>query len=147
MKIQDQDIYHGSALMQIVEYPSFKALNKADDGKYGHYTINDGLRLFVKYRKHSRSPWQFTFQPDELTAINADIASGAKTFVCLVCGDNTICCLTGGELQHLLNLQSGAAQSVKVEVPIGGSQHISGPKKAKLRNAIPHNAFPAKLFQ
>ena len=33
MKIQEQDIYHGPALMQIVEHPSFKALNRPRMGR------------------------------------------------------------------------------------------------------------------
>ena len=35
MKIQKKDLFHGSALTQIVEDPLFTALNKADE-KYGH---------------------------------------------------------------------------------------------------------------
>jgi hypothetical protein len=83
MKIQEQDIYHGPALMQIVEAPSFKALNKTDDGIYGHYAVNKNHRLFVKYATARVSPWKFQFDVKAKKAISADVDSGAKTFVCL----------------------------------------------------------------
>ncbi len=65
MKIQEKDEYHGPALMQIVEHPSFKAINKTDK-KYGHYTLNTNRHLFVKYRTRKNSPWQFSFGQDEM---------------------------------------------------------------------------------
>ena len=46
MKIQKMDMFHGAALTQIVEHPSFKALNKADE-KYGHYQINHDRRISI----------------------------------------------------------------------------------------------------
>ncbi len=145
MKIQEQDIYHGPALMQIVEHPSFKALNKADT-KYGHYSVNVDRRLFVKYSSSAQTPWQFTFQRNDLRAIRGDIAAGKDTFVCLVCGNVTICCLNERELQQLVGLASRAAQWIRVEVPPGGSQHVSG-TKGKLKLTIPHNSFPEKVLQ
>jgi hypothetical protein len=138
------DIYHGPALMQIVEDASFKALNKADN-KYGHYVVNTDRRLFVKYSKALESPWPFTFQPAEMNAMAADIASGGKTFVCLICGSSTISCLTQDELVAVVNLKAKSAQWVKVEVPKGGSQWITG-SKGRLDRSIPHNSFPSKVL-
>lgn len=48
MKIQDQDLYHGAALTQIVEHASFKALNRGSE-KYGHYLVNKDQHVFIKY--------------------------------------------------------------------------------------------------
>lgn len=145
MKIQEQDLYHGPALMQIAEHPSFTGLNKAD-AKYGHYIVNADRRLFVKYSSADASPWPFTFQPNEMKAIQGDIAAGARTFVCLICGESTICCLNQSELVEVIKIDSRGAQWVRVEVPKGGSQHVSG-SRGKLRYTIPHNAFPAKVLE
>jgi hypothetical protein len=60
MKIQEQDFYHGPALMQIVEHPSFKALNKGSN-RYGHYLVNADCHVFVRYSKAEGDAWSFTF--------------------------------------------------------------------------------------
>lgn len=144
MKIQEMDVYHGPALMQIVEHGSFKALNKTDK-KYGHYTVNTDRHIFVKYRKHKNSPWRFQFGREELAAIRRAIKEGSETFACLVCDHSTICCLNEKELATLIELDSKSEQWIRIEVPPGGSQHVSG-SRASLMRTIPHNAFPDKVL-
>lgn len=141
MKIQEQDTYHGSGLVQIVEHPSFKALNRGSN-KYGHYLINTDRHVFAKYSSKKKSPWQFTFQPDDLNEIRK---AGQKTFAMLVCGKETVCALTLDEIGQVLDLDSINAQSITVEIPKGGSCHVKG-TTGKLTKTIPHNAFPQKLF-
>ena len=145
MKIQDLHFYHGSALTQIAEHESFKALNKTD-AKYGHYRVNTDRQLFVKYRTNRRSPWHFTFQLDETAAIRRAIETKERTFVCLVCGRNTICCLRQEELEQLVDIRSRVQQWIRVEVPKGGSLHVTG-KAGALSRTIPHNSFPSKVFE
>jgi hypothetical protein len=48
-----------------VEYPSFKALNKADE-KYGHYQINYNTRILLKYRSKKESPWDFELKEEDI---------------------------------------------------------------------------------
>ncbi len=144
MKIQDQDIYHGSALTQIVQHDSFKALNRASS-KYGHYLINKDQHVFVKYRTNKRSPWSFTLQPDELEAIAAEIKSKKIVFLCVVCGTSTVCALSQEEIDSVIDVQSSSPQWVKVSVPKGGSCHVSG-STGKLSKVVPHNSFPEKIF-
>ena len=83
MKVQEQDIYHGTALMQIVEHRSFKALNRASK-EYGHYLINTDRKVFAKYATTKRSSWQFTFQLKDLAAISSAVASGTRSS-CVSC--------------------------------------------------------------
>lgn len=90
-RIQDQDLFHGAALTQLVEHPSFKALNKKS-GTYGHYLLNQDRQLFVKYAT-GKQTWQFTFSPAEV-ALMHDHGSQRATEVILVCGQETICSLT-----------------------------------------------------
>ena len=105
MKIQEQDIYHGTALMQIVEHRSFKALNRASS-VYGHYLINTNRQVFAKYATKTGSPWQFTFQPKNVKAIAGAVVSGDRVFACLVCGQVTICTLTEHEIRQVIDLSS-----------------------------------------
>lgn len=144
MKIQEQDLFHGAALTQIVEHKSFKALNRASV-KYGHYLVNADRHVFAKYSKATRSPWSFTFQPNDLKAIQAEINNGNTVFLCLVCGTATVCALAEAEFTSLIDLASPAAQRVRVEVPAGGSCHVSG-SLGSLKRTVPHNSFPDKVF-
>lgn len=144
MKIQEQDNYHGSALTQIVEHPSFKALNKGSE-RYGHYLVNANCHVFVRYRKTLRSPWTFTITPEQLEPMRNVLEADADLFLCLVCGRNTICILDEDQLKDLMDLDSTVQQWIRVEVPKGGSCHVFG-AAGNLRHAVPHNAFPARLF-
>src|SRR5438552_1824863 len=116
MKVQQKDLYHGAALTQLVEHDSFKALNKAD-GKYGHYLVNTDRRLMVKLTEKPHYPWSFTFQPDDLDTLRADIASGFRTFVVLVCGKATVCLLEQADYEAIIDLDAAGQQWIRVEVP------------------------------
>jgi hypothetical protein len=144
MKIQEQDLYHGAALTQIVEHRSFKALNRAST-KYGHYLVNTDRQVFVKYRKAKNSPWNFTLQPAEVQALASAIAAPHKVFLCLVCGNTTVCALTVAEIQTVVDVKSKSQQWVRVEVPKGGSCHVSG-TNGRVKKTVPHKSFPDKVF-
>jgi hypothetical protein len=66
VKIQQKVLFHGAT--QIIEHPSFKALNKADT-KFGHYMVNTDHRLMDKLTEKTSAPWTFTFQPDDLNTM------------------------------------------------------------------------------
>lgn len=137
MKIQDKDIYHGAVLTQIVEHSSFTALNKAD-GKYGHYIVNHDIHLFVKVAKESmkgltkedeKQTWQFTFNESDLQSIRNEITPNKKLFMCLVCGQNTICVLNVEQLKQIINITSEESQWVKVEYASGERIQVRGSMK------------------
>jgi hypothetical protein len=148
MRIQEKDLFHGAALTQIVEHESFKALNKADE-KYGHYQVNHDRRLLVKHSKAESNTgtqiWNFTFKSDDIEILVQDIQKGTKIFVCLVCGDVSVCVLNQEEVSTILDLGSSAVQWARVELPGGGSLRVRG-SAGKLPKTVPHNAFPAKVF-
>ena len=145
MKIQEKDIYHGSALTQIAEDPTFKALNKAD-ARYGHYQVNTNRRLLVKYSKKERTPWQFTFTDDDIRTINDDLRrKDDRTFVVLVCGHECVAILDAAQINEVLDLSQLAVQWVKIELPSGGSMRASG-TKGSCRYAVKHKDFPEKIF-
>jgi hypothetical protein len=144
VKIQEKDRYHGAALTQIVEHPSFKALNRASE-KYGHYIINTDRNIFVKYRTNNKTPWQFGLKQEELVWLNDNVSRGDKVYLCLVCGVTTVCALEKSEINTLVDLASSDSQYIGVDVPKGGSCHLSG-SKGKLKKTIPHSSFPDKVF-
>jgi len=144
VKIQQQDLFHGAALTQIVEHPSFKALNRAST-KYGHYLVNTDRQVFVKYRTNDESPWQHTVQPDELAALSSAMASTDHVYLCLICGPVTVCALDRDQIAALVDVTSMVAQWIRVDVPARGSCHLSG-SQGKLTRTIRHKAFPDSVF-
>lgn len=145
MKNKKLHLYHGIALTQIVEHESFTALNRGSQ-KYGHYLINTDRHVFVKYSTAERESWSFTFSTEELTEIREAVHKHQKFFVCLVCGETTVCALTIDEICEVMNLKDQDRQSIKVTVPQGGSCHVVG-ALGKLKRAVPHNSYPKKLFE
>lgn len=145
MKIQEKDWFHGSALTQISEHESFTALNKASE-KIGHYQINHDKRVLVKYSSAEESPWQFAFRQDDVETIGSDIEADQISFLCLVCGYNTICILTADDIEELLDLESDENQWVRVEYPAGSSMRVRG-SEGELIHTVRHNAFPNILFE
>lgn len=145
MKIQTQDLFHGAVLTQITEHTAFKALNKMDS-RYGHYLVNHDTRIYVKYLMKPSSSWSFLFNVNELQAIQADLKFTANVYLCLVCGQETICALNCEDFSNLIDINADKRQTIVVEVPVGGSMHVKG-STGSLQNVIHHNSFPEKLFE
>ncbi|AIO70487.1 hypothetical protein [Burkholderia oklahomensis] len=146
MKIQEKDFYHGAALTQITEHPSFKALNTAGSGHYGHYLINADRHVFVKYRTGNGRSWNHVFSIGELNTLRAIFAKQKFVWHALVCGDLTVCLLSKDDVERLIDVQDQEQQRIKVDVPQNGSCHVSG-TLGELPHVVRHNDFPARLFQ
>ena len=144
MKINTKHQTHGAALAQIVEHESFTALNKATD-KRGHYQVNHDRRLLTKKAGGDGDEWRFTFTADDLAVLEDDLDNGVHTFICLVCGDKTICALGEDDFRQILDITSGNPQSVVVETPAGRSMRVRG-TQGELARKVPHNAFPDVIF-
>lgn len=145
MRILKQDQLHGAALAQIVKHSAFTSLNKASDD-YGHYLLNDDVRIHVKYCAASDvGPWQFTFHRADLTRLSADLRSPFRLFVCLVCGASTVCLLSASQVNRLLDVDRLRDQHIKVASPPGCSMRVSGSGGA-LDRTVPHSSFPGALF-
>jgi hypothetical protein len=145
MKTRRKQLYHGPALTQIVEHHSFKALNKAPDNKRGHYMINRDTYILVKYATSSFPPWMFTFHEEHMCTIGRDLQlSNSRTFVCLVCGDKTVCLLDENRIGNLLYLSRPGTQRITVEAPEGCSMRVSGSKGEQW---VSRSSFPDKIFE
>ncbi|MGA3008571.1 MAG: hypothetical protein ABSE59_11840 [Opitutaceae bacterium] len=145
MKIQEKDIYHGSALTQIVEHDEFKALNRATS-KYGHYVINADRTIHIRHSAARRSPWTYTIKEEDCTVITDDITAGKNVFIVLVAGSSTVCALNQDEIDVLLDRSGRDPQWLRLDVPRGGSIRVSG-SRGSLSRVVPHSVFPAKLFE
>jgi len=150
MKICERDLYHGAALTKIVMHESFKALNKATE-KYGHYQVNHNARLLTKHstktKKGLTHSWQFTFNPDDITVLKADIVTpGISSYVVLTCGQSAVCCITSEEIQKLIDMSESRAQGVSVTAEPGKQLRV-GSGRVTRELLVPMNRFPKCVFE
>jgi hypothetical protein len=153
MSLDLYEQYLGAALTKIVEYPQFKALNRAHPERYGHYLVNHSTFLLAKYGNTSASPtatkasWQFTFSPDELAVLKHDLqAANHQVFLLLVCIPKTVCCLNAQEIETLLDLDGPGNQWIRVEWQVRHSLSVHASDGRVLKRKIPTGAFPEKVF-
>jgi len=110
MKIHDDHMYHGSALIQIAEHPEFTAINSLSvkgQKLQNSYRINGEIGVHFKYASTPKKAWQeyqFTFPSDELDELSQTLDVVEKLFLGLVCvKDREICCLSYDQLKSLID--------------------------------------------
>ena len=165
MKINDDHMYHGAALLQIAEDPKFTAINSIEiSGKKSRsaYRINDRIGIFLKYAsKPSRNlgEYPFTFTGDHVRELKAVTGQVTNTFIARVCvKDRAIACLTLLQLEELIERRRESKGSpeeqyvVLVTAPEGKSlrAYINAPGRRNhmLGKAmlIKRKSFPNALF-
>jgi len=167
MKINTDHLYHGAALTQIAEFPTFKAINPfvLEDGSNSRsaFIINTDTAVYIKYATKTTKAFGehiFTFTEShlsELTELQKHFKS--RVFIALVClKAHEICVITIDELkvhierrkkakgmpesqyQILLHLPANSAFRVYMNVP--------GKKKKALRKqTVSRNRFPRAIFE
>lgn len=165
MRIHDDHLYHGAALIQIAEHPQFTAINSLKHG--GEvipiaYKINDEISVYLKYASKptpTYKEYQFTFHNDQLNELAVIAAANQKTFIALVCvKEREICCISYEELQGLIarrKKQKDDAEDqyvILVTAPKGKSLrvYVNAPGKRKTilgkELIVSRKAFPNVIF-
>lgn len=166
MKIDDDHLYHGSALIQIAEHPRFTAINALKLGKSVvrvAYKVNDDIAVYLKYASKANGRYNeyvFTFNEEHLADLKAIAKTKPKTFAALVCvKDREICCLAYSQLVELLARREKALAekednlTVLVTAPENKSLrvYVNAPgKKGTILGKpliVSRSSFPSKLFQ
>ena len=167
MKIDDDHLYHGAALIQIAEHPNFTAINSLREPRVSlrnTFLINDRIKVYLKYATKSKgklAEYCFSFKKDHLKelAIIAGIHP-QNLFISLVCvKGREICCIRYMELMELVHARREDAGKEEEQYTI----LVTLPRKMNFRvyvNAhgtknrycsepikIPRNFFPNCLFQ
>jgi hypothetical protein len=81
MHINDDHLYHGAALTQIAEYPTFKAINAFNsDGEKSRsaFIVNHDTGIYLKYATSPNKRWKeyvFTFTEAHLEEL---VSAGVK---------------------------------------------------------------------
>jgi hypothetical protein len=165
MRIHDDHMYHGSALIQIAEHPQFTAINSLtnhDTVVPTAYRINNDIAVYLKYASKPISiakEYTFAFKESQLQELAEIAQAHPYTFLVLVCvEDREICCLGYMQLLELIERREKAKGSrehqyvVLVTVPKGKSLrvYINAPnvrsKYLGKELVIKRKAFPNALF-
>lgn len=108
-------MYHGAALTQIAEHPTFKAINAFwKNGKRSScaFRINDTTGVYIKYAsapRGSSAEYIFTFTKINLGEMATLREHCVKVFAVLVCIESKeVCVISYGQLQQLIKLRQTA---------------------------------------
>ena len=108
MRINEDHLYHGAALTQIAEYPTFKAINafepKKGEKSRSAFSVNHDTGVYLEYATSPTPAFKeyvFTFNEanlDELAALKKHY--DMRVFIVLVCRTaKEICVLTLAEFE------------------------------------------------
>ena len=81
MAIKKQAFYEGAALHLLASTNAIKNIRY----EAPFFVMNDRTFVYLKYSTKGRSPWGFTFMPDEQALLQGS-ASKQKTVIGLICG-------------------------------------------------------------
>lgn len=166
MKIDDDHLFHGAALIQIAEDPHFTAINtlqyKGKSCKVA-YRINDTIAVYLKYAStplKSTNEFQFVFTTSQLRELEGIAQVEEKLFLALVCvKDREICGIPYSLLLDLIARRRAAKgsresqYSLLVTVEQGKSLRVYVNEPGRRMQilgkplVVSRNAFPAVLFQ
>jgi hypothetical protein len=164
LKIQDEHLYHGAALIQIAEDPRFTAINALKlSGRIVNsaYRVNDQIAVYFKYavKPHGRyREYLFNFKSDQIQQIRK-ISSTYDTYLALVCvGAREVCAISADTLSDFIESRQKAfggkedQYTILVTVPKGKSMRVyvnhPGKKSTLLEKerVVSRRSFPAIIF-
>jgi hypothetical protein len=163
MKIHDDHLYHGAALIQIAEDERFTAINSMKVGKTiirVAYRINDDIGVYLKYAtKPTGKNYVFTFNEEHLSQIDRIQNNNAKCMIAMVCvAAREICVISHAQLADLLKRREKAlghaeeTLSVLVTIETGKSFRVwvnePGRKGVPIGKqlVVSRNEFPEGVF-
>jgi|TARA_B110000263_G_scaffold225538_1_gene216602 hypothetical protein len=165
MKIDDDQMYHGAALIQVAEQPGFTAINELainGESHRGAYRVNDGIGLYIKYATSPNGieEYLFNFTESHVGRLAAIDSVTDSLFLALVCvKDREICCLGYDQFSELVERRRDALggdeeqYSILVTARTNKSLRVyvnkSGTKNTILGDAvvIKRRDFPRRLFE
>jgi len=164
VKIHDDHLYHGSALIQIAEHRQFTSINSFTiKGAVLHnvFRINESIGVYLKYSskpKGKYKEYQFTFTAEHLDILQTVSGVASKLVVAMVCvADREICALGYPALAQLIahrKLEAGSDEDqygVLLTLPKDSAfrAYVNPPgTKGKMLGGIKiaRNRFPSSLF-
>jgi hypothetical protein len=103
MAIKKQEFYEGAALHLLARTGGITGIRY----EAPFFLLNDHLLALLKYSTRCRSPWGFTFTPDEQVILRQR-ASERKTVVALICGEDGVAAFTYDAYLRIAALRESA---------------------------------------
>jgi hypothetical protein len=165
MRIHDDHLYHGAALTQIAEFPTFKAINafepKKGEKSRSAFIVNHDTGVYLKYATNPTKAFKeyvFTFTQANLDEMAALRAHHERVFVVMVChAAKEICVLRLDEFEahrQRRERENGSPEphyQILITVPANKSFRVyvnaPGRKKTSLKQQVVNrNEFPKAIF-
>lgn len=147
--ITTRDPYEGVVLRYLIKQDVPIRVAEIGD-KPGHFCLNEDAFLLVKYSSRSCPPWRFTFRPDDVRTLIRDQNQGGLfggSYVCFVCGLESLCALREEEWSTLLDLtMTEGQQTIVVRRDPRSSFEVTG-SSGQLDRKIPASRFPGLIFE
>lgn len=166
MKIDDDHLYHGAALIQIAEDPHFTAINSLKLKKKTlrtTYKVNGNIAVYLKYARRPTKAfkeYRFTFHKDNIKELTDISRVVENLFLALVCvKSQEVCCLAYPEFTELIERRKGAKKADEDQYTIlvtirqrkSMRVYVNEPGKKKKMLSPPlivsRKSFPTKLFE
>ena len=86
MAIKKQEFYEGAALHRLARTGAIAGIQYSPP----FFLVNDHFLVLFKYSTRTRSPWGFTFAPDEQALLKARALENHPLVIAMVCGSDGV---------------------------------------------------------
>lgn len=131
MGLKRQEFYEGAALHLLVRGGYVRRVRYAPP----FFLFNEKVAVLLKYCAKSRSPWNFTFTPNEQEQLEAE-ATECQTEIGLICGSDGVAVVSYEAFASLIFPTSAAVRIACYRVH-GGHYDVSGPAGGLTRKISP----------
>src|SRR5579863_6484337 len=121
MAFDEQDMYHGAALIKIAEHQSFTAINRfIKTPLRGAFKINASTGVYLKpATKPIKGEYIFTFTVANCVELSKLKPQCDRLFICFVCvAAKQICCINMDEFETHIKRRDEASHKVETQYQI-----------------------------
>lgn len=133
MAIKKQEFYEGAALHLLARTGAIRCIRY----EAPFFVVNDTVVLHLKYSTKGRSPWGFTFMPDEQANL-ARRASKYEVVIGLVCGSDGVAALPYGSYRGIA-AHSESSIHIACYRRYGEHYQVKGPDGTMVGKIAPSN--------
>jgi hypothetical protein len=150
MKIDKQDLYHGAALLQIIESNEDVLINRVSGNPYYRILVAKARRgkeyryLYIKYVSTNKEPFRFSFSKLERDFLNEQFARASPVFIALVCSQQYVCVLGKADFAKLSRDPNRLV--LHVETPERGRIRVFNYEASNKPVLVAHTAFPKDII-
>jgi len=131
--IKKQEFYEGAALHVLARTGGITSIRY--DAPF--FLLNNQLLVYLKYSTRGRSPWGFTFMPEEQVLMH-DRASESKVVIGLICGGDGVAAVTFDDYRSVAAPRESAIH-IACYRQHGEHYEVNGPDGKLDRKVAPSN--------